>query len=60
VLAFLNAKIGRDQQVDRRVLGPVGSQLFDLEKRHFVYYWVTVATSCGEEPINLSPGIPGR
>src|SRR6516225_9297829 len=58
VLVFVNAKIGRHQQVKRRVLRPIGSQLFDLEQRHFVDYGVTVATGGGEEAVNLSPGIP--
>jgi hypothetical protein len=31
VLVSVNAKIGRNQQVERRVLSPIGSQLFDLE-----------------------------
>src|ERR1700757_575868 len=60
VLVSFNANIGRDQQVQRRMLCPVGRHLFDLKKRHFIYDWVTVATHCGEEPVNLYPGVPSR
>src|SRR5438105_8727322 len=47
--SFADTQIGRDQQVQRRVLCPVACQLFDLEERHLVNYGVGVSTGGREE-----------
>src|SRR5215469_15563626 len=54
-LIFADAEKGREQQVQRGMLRPVGCQLFDFEERHRVNYGVAVPTGGGEETIDFSP-----
>ena len=50
-----DTEIRSDKQVHRRVLGPIGSQFIDLQKRHLIYYRIAVAAGGGEQPIDLFP-----
>ena len=41
----------------RRVLCPVGCQLFDLEERHLVNYGVAVSAGSREKTVDFSPSV---
>ena len=56
-LVFADAEVGCDQDVKRRMLSPICSELFEFEERHRVDYRVAVAASGGEEAINMSPAV---
>src|SRR5271167_5143358 len=57
-LMFADAEIRPDQDMNRRMLGPICHELFEIEERHLVDYGVAVAAGGGEEAINMSPAVP--
>ena len=57
-LLLAGAKIRRNQDMRRWMLGPIFGELFDIKERHLVYYGVAVSASGSEEAIDVSPGRP--
>jgi hypothetical protein len=55
MLRLADAEIRPDQDVERWMLGPILSELFDIEERHFVYYGVAIPAGSRKEAIDLSP-----
>ena len=55
---FADTEIRPNQQVKGRMLGPICSELFEIEERHFINYGVAVAAGGGEESIDIPPTVP--
>jgi hypothetical protein len=54
---FADAEICPDQNVKRRMLGPIFGELFEVEEGHLVDYGVAIATDSGEEAVDMSPAV---
>src|ERR1700730_5419272 len=54
---FADSEVCPDQNMKRRMLGPIFSELFEVEESHLVDYGLAVTTGSGEEAVYPSPAV---